>query len=71
MSDKRQLASLRSRRLEVVGTRKNGRSLTPCTSPSRAAILSFAHYSQVPAMQAIFILANIFELSNHSKEFDT
>ena len=26
MSDKRQLASLRSRRLEVVGTRKNGRA---------------------------------------------
>ena len=27
MSDKRQLASLRSRRLEVVGTRKNGRAI--------------------------------------------
>ena len=54
--------SLRSRRLEVVGTRKNGRakrrhargegSLTPHVSPSRAPVLSFAHYFQAPATQA-------------------
>ena len=39
-------ASLRSRRLEVVGTRKNG--------PARrrhAPVLSFAHYFQAPATQ--------------------
>ena len=57
--------SLRSRRLEVVGTRKNARarrrhargegalpcrrSLTPRVPPSRAPVLSFAHYFQVPA----------------------
>ena len=34
----------RSRRLEVVGTRKNG--------PSRAPVLSFARYFQAPATQA-------------------
>ena len=39
--------SLRSRRLEVVGTKKNGR-----VSPSRAPALSFAHYFQAPATQA-------------------
>ena len=58
--------SLRSRRLEVVGTRKNGRakrrhargggdresSLTPRVSPSRAPVLSFTHYFQAPATQA-------------------
>ena len=56
------LVSLRSRRLEVVGTRKNGRArrrhargeeaLTPCVSPSRARVLSFARYFQAPATQA-------------------
>ena len=51
--------SLRSRRLQVVGTRKNGRarrrhSLTPCVSPSRAPVLSFARYFQAPATQATF-----------------
>ena len=40
--------SLRSRRLEVVGTRKNARE----RSPSRASVLSFAHYFQAPATQA-------------------
>ena len=40
--------SLRSRRLEVVGTRKNGR-----VSPSRAPVLSLARYFQAPATQAI------------------
>ena len=37
--------SLRSRGLEVVGTRKN-------VSPSRAPVLSFARYFQAPATQA-------------------
>ena len=46
------LTSLRSRRLEVVGTRKNGR--TPCVSPSRAPVLSFARYFQAPATQATY-----------------
>ena len=45
---------LRSRRLEVVGTRKNARerTITPCVSPSGASVLSFAHYFQAPATQA-------------------
>ena len=42
--------SLRSRRLEVVGTRKNGRvrrpHVTPRVSPSRAPVLSFTYYFQ-------------------------
>ena len=42
----RQKFSLRSRRLEVVGT------ITPCVSPSRASVLPFAHYFQAPATQA-------------------
>ena len=46
-------SSLRSRRLQVVGTRKNGRArITPCVSPSRAPVLSFARYFQAPATQA-------------------
>ena len=45
--------SLRSRRLEVVGTTKNGRARSsPCVSPSRAPVLSFARYFQAPATQA-------------------
>ena len=55
--------SLRSRRLEVVGTRKKrareketregrGSSLTPRVSPSRVPVLSFAQYFQEPATQA-------------------
>ena len=51
----RTISSLRSRRLGVVGTRKNGRArrgLTPCVSPSRAPVLSFAHFFQAPATQA-------------------
>ena len=49
-----EISSLRSRRLEVVGTRKNGRARrsTPCVSPSRAPVLSFARYFQAPATQA-------------------
>ena len=51
----RTISSLRSRRLGVVGTRKNGRArrgLTPRVSPSRAPVLSFAHFFQAPATQA-------------------
>ena len=44
--------SLRSRRLEVVGTRKNGRvrrpHVTPRVSPSRAPFLSFTYHFQAP-----------------------
>ena len=41
--------SLRSRRLEVVGTSKNGRVRSRDTrvSPLRAPVLSFAHYSRL------------------------
>ena len=57
--------SLRSRRLEVVGTRKKrareketregrGSSLTPRVSPSRVRVLSFAQYFQAPATQATY-----------------
>ena len=66
-------SSLRIRRLEVVGTRKNGRGsftlkivfwlvlrfgqpnglAAQRESPSRAVVLSFAHYFQAPATQAI------------------
>ena len=50
--------SLRSRRLEAVGTRKKGarerdtRGDTLRVSPSRVLVLSFAHYFQAPATQA-------------------
>ena len=47
--------SLGSGRLEVVGTRKTGaregETLTPRVSPSRAPVLSFSHYFQAPATQ--------------------
>ena len=49
------LDSLRSRRLEVVGTRKKGcarRRHVRGVSPSCAPVLSFTHYLQAPAMQA-------------------
>ena len=50
--------SLRSRRLEVVGTRKNGRARrrharVEVFSLARARSL-FGHYFQAPATQAIF-----------------
>ena len=61
-------ASLRSRRLEVVGERENGRprgrhargeeapslslSLSPRVSPSRPPVFSCAHYFKEPATQA-------------------
>ena len=48
--------SPRCRRLEVVGTRKKRAREketrdTPGVSPSRAPVLSFAHYFQAPATQ--------------------
>ena len=58
------LASLRSRRLEEVGARKNGRArerharefLSPRVSPPRAPVLSCVHYFQEPATQARYSL---------------
>ena len=51
------MISLRSRRLDVVGTRNTGAreedTLTPRVSPLCAPVLSFAHYFQAPAMQAM------------------
>ena len=45
--------SLRSRRLEVVGTKKQrAREKETRVSPSRAPVLSFARYFQAPATQA-------------------
>ena len=74
--------SLRSRRLEVVGTKKKrareketreGRgergeesSLTPCVSPSRAPVLSFARYFQAPATQANSITTTFTSVENLS-----
>ena len=58
------LASLSSRRFEVVGERENGRArgrhtggspLSPRVSPSRAPVFSCAHYFQTPATQAIYL----------------
>ena len=50
------LPSLRSRRLEAVGTKKNKTGAregdTRRVSPSRAPVLSFTHYFQAPATQA-------------------
>ena len=46
------IPSLRSRRLEVVGTRKNG----------RAPVLSLARYFQAPATQASIFLLRLFEV---------
>ena len=50
------LYSLRSRRLEVVGTRKNRREKktrdTTRVTSSRVSVLSFARYFQAPATQA-------------------
>ena len=61
LSSFKSIASLRSRRLEVVGERENGRargrhargdSLSPRVSPSRARVFSCAHYFQASATQA-------------------
>ena len=49
------LPSLRSRRLEAVGTKKKTGAREEDTrrvSPSRAPVLSFTHYFQAPATQA-------------------
>ena len=52
------LGSLRSRRLEVVGTsghkKRRAREKETRESPSRAPVLSFARYFQAPATQASF-----------------
>ena len=64
------LSSLRSRRLKVVGEKENGR-----VSPSRAPFLSFAHYFQVPATQAIFCplkpRVGVFVYWNSGKVYST
>ena len=44
--------SLRSRRLEVVGARKNGRARGRLACLPHAPFLSYVHYFQVPDMQA-------------------
>ena len=44
--------SLRSRCLEVVGTRKNGRARKRHACLPRAPVFSFTHYFQAPATQA-------------------
>ena len=51
--------SLRSRRLEVVGTRKNGRGRRRHACLPRAPVLSFTHYFQAPAMQATVASNNV------------
>ena len=58
--------SLRSRCLEVVGTRKNGapEGDTPRVSPSRAPVLCFAHYLQAPATQATNFAHPLFFISS-------
>ena len=62
------LTSLRSRRLEVVGTRKNGRARRrhPLRVSSRAPVLSFARYFQAPATQATFSPAVFFCVCLHA-----
>ena len=52
------LSSLRSRRLEVKKKRAFREGDTPRVSPSRAPVLSFAHYFQAPATQASFFAEN-------------
>ena len=44
---------LRSRRLEEVGEKENACEKETRASPLRAPVLSFAHYFQAPATQAI------------------
>ena len=44
--------SLRSRRLEVVGERENGRARGRCAKGEGVPVFSCAHYFQVPATQA-------------------
>ena len=45
-------SNLRSRCLEVVGARKNGHERETRVYPSRAPVLSCAHFFQAPATQA-------------------
>ena len=67
----RSQCNLRSRRLEVVGERENGRArgrhvrgegpLSPRLSPFRAPVFSCAHYLQAPATQAnLSVLISVF-----------
>ena len=73
--------SLRSRGLEVVGTRKNGRARRRHArgegalarkapenrlSPSRAPVLSFAHFFQAPATQAKWHFESVVTWQNVS-----
>ena len=73
--------SLRSRGLEVVGTRKNGRARRRHArgegalarkapenrlSPSRAPVLSFAHFFQAPATQAKWHFESVITWQNVS-----
>ena len=54
----RPIGNIRTHRMRVetiFGDLPCRRSLTPCVSPSSAPVLSFAHYFQVPAMQAIWL----------------
>ena len=62
-------SSLRSRRLEVVGTRKKWArekvTRESCVSPSRAPVLSFARYFQAPATQATSVLVGSIYTEKH------
>ena len=54
----RPIGNIRTHRVRVetiFGGLPRRRSLTPCVSPSRAPVLSFARYFQAPATQAISI----------------
>ena len=69
-------ASLRSRRLEVMGERENGRTRgTQGVSPSRAPVFSCAHYFQAPATQATKMRKKPWKLSTwkmrHSRVYLT
>ena len=51
----RPIGNIRTHRVRVetiFGGLPCRRSITPCVSPSRASVLSFAHYFQAPATQA-------------------
>ena len=69
--NRKETSSLRSRRLEVVGERENGRArgrhARGEVSPSRAPVFSCAHHFQAPATQAKksphFVLKQLSEKS--------
>ena len=50
--------SMRSRRVEVVDERENGRARETRVSPSRASVFSCTHYFQAPATLASLHLTN-------------